>query len=101
VARLQVVEVRELTSQDRVLPLVRFVLMPTQEVRMIELHPESMAMIEELIEEGIPGPDGTLLFPRDGLAFMQRLPYILHATYLWATDVFEMDAAEALAGGAQ
>jgi hypothetical protein len=42
-----------------------------------------------------------MLFPHDGLAFMQRLPYLLHAAYLWATDVFEMDAAEALAGTEQ
>ena len=29
---------------------------------------------------------------------MQRLPYLLDGSRMWATDVFEMDAAEAFAG---
>jgi hypothetical protein len=57
-------------------------------------------MVEALLRKGVPGTDGRILFPQNGMAYMQRLPYLLHATYLWATEVYEMDGAEALAGTA-
>jgi len=97
VARVKVVELKELTAQDAVEPVARLVLVPGEGVRIVELSPNTMFLVEKLFEHGIPGPHGPL-FPQDGLAFIQRLPYVLHATYLWATEVFEMDAAEALAG---
>ena len=99
-ARVKVVELQKLTTQGTVEPVARLVLVPDEGVRIVELSPNTMFLVEKLFEHGIPGPDGPL-FPQDGLAFMQRLPYVLHATYLWATEVFEMDDAEALAGMAQ
>jgi hypothetical protein len=51
-----------------------------------------------LLKEGVPAPDGRLLFPHDGLAFMHRIAYLVHGTYLWATEVFETDQPEAWAG---
>lgn len=99
-SRVQVVEIRRRTEEG-VVPIARFVLMPEGGARLVELHPNAQSMVEMLLQEGLPGGDGTLLFPQDGLAFMQRLPYLLHATYLWATDVFEMDAAEAFVGREQ
>ena len=100
-SKVHVVEVRRLTDEAVEVPIARFVLTPAGEARLIELRPRGQSLVEMLLREGVPGPEGTQLFPQDGLAFMQRLPYLLHATYLWATEVFEMDAAEAFAGMAQ
>lgn len=97
-SKVQVVEIRRLTAEEVVTPVARFVLMPDGRAHLVELRTNAQSLVESLLQEGVPGPDGALLFPQDGLAYMQRLPYLLHATYLWATEVFEMDAAEALAG---
>jgi hypothetical protein len=100
-SKVQVVEIRTLNEDEVVTPIVRFVLKPEGRAHLVELSPNAQSMVAMLLGKGVPGPDGTMLFPQDGLAFMQRLPYLLHAAYLWATDVFEMDAAEALAGTEQ
>jgi hypothetical protein len=97
-SKVQVVEIRALAEEGVVESIARFVLMPAGEARIVELRPNAQGLVEMILQAGVPGPDGASLFPRDGLAFMQRLPYLLHATYLWATEVFAMDAAEALAG---
>jgi hypothetical protein len=97
-SQVQVSEIRRLTDNGVVEPVARFVLMPDGQARLVELRPAARSMIEELLREGVPGPDGTMLFAKDGPAFMQRLPYVLHATYLWATEVFEMDDGEAMTG---
>jgi hypothetical protein len=95
---VHVVEIRTLTDEVVVEPIARFVLMPAGEARLVELRPHAQSLVERLLHRGVPGADGTWLFPQDGLAFMQRLPYLLGGSRMWATDVFEMDAAEAFAG---
>ena len=97
---VQVVEIRRLTEEAVEEPIARFVLLPDGSATIVELCANGQSMVEPLLREGVPGPDGTRLFPQAGLAYMQRLPYLLHATYLWATDVYQMDMAEALAGTA-
>jgi hypothetical protein len=94
----QVVDIRRLTEEAVDEPIARFVLLPDGSATVVELRANGQSTVEDLLREGVPGPDGTRLFPQAGLAYMQRLPYLLHATYLWATDVYEMDMAEALAG---
>ena len=95
---VHVVEIRELTDEVVEVPIARYVLTPAGEARFIELRSHAQSLVEMLLHRGVPGPDGTWLFPQDGLAFMQRLPYLLDGSRMWATDVFEMDAAEAFAG---
>jgi hypothetical protein len=97
-SKVPVVEIRELSEEGDVTPIGRFVLTLEGRAHFVELRPGAQSMVEMMLQEGVPGADGKFLFPQDGLAFMQRLPYLLHATYLWATEVFEMDAAEATAG---
>ncbi|MEO8258894.1 MAG: hypothetical protein ABI868_16225 [Acidobacteriota bacterium] len=97
---VQVVEIRTLTDEAVEEPVARFVLLPDGSARLVELRPDGQDMVEELLRGGVPGTDGKVLFPQNGMAYMQRLPYLLHATYLWATEVYEMDDAEALAGTA-
>ncbi len=94
-SKVPVVEIRELSEEGDVASIGRFVLTPEGRADFVELRPDARGMVEMLLQEGVPAADGRLLFPHDGLAFMQRLPYLLHATYLWATEVLEMDATEA------
>ena len=95
---VQVVEIRRLTEEAVEEPIARFVLLPDGSATIVELRANGQSTVEALLRAGVPGSDGTMLSPRAGLAYMQRLPYLLHATYLWATGVYEMDTAEALAG---
>jgi len=93
-----VVDIRRLTEDAVDEPIARFVLLPDGTATIVELRADGQSTVEALLRGGIPAPDGTMLFPRAGLAYMQRLPYLLHATYLWATEVYEMEMADALAG---
>ena len=95
---VQVVEIRTLTEEAVEEPIARFVLQPDGSATLVELRANAQSTVEPLLREGVPGPDGTRLFPRAGLAYMQRLPYLLHATHLRATDVYELDADDAFAG---
>jgi len=97
-SKVPVVEFRELSDEGDVTTIGRFALAPDGEARFIELRPGVQELVEMILQEGVPGVDGGLLFPQDGLAFMQRIVYLVHGTYLWATEVFEMDQPEALAG---
>ena len=94
-SKVPVVDIRELSEEGDVTSIGRFVLTPEGRADFVELRPEARGMVEMLLQEGVPGVDGRMLFPQDGLEFMQRLPYLLHATYLWATEVMEMDARDA------
>jgi hypothetical protein len=80
------------------MPIGRFVLAPDGSARFIELRPGAQELVEMLLQHGVPAADGRLLFPPDGLAFMQRIVYLVHGTYLWATEVSEMDQPQASAG---
>jgi hypothetical protein len=93
-----VVDIRRLTDDGVDEAIARFVLMPDGSATIVELIPGGRSTVEALLQAGIPGPDGNMLFPQAGLAYMQRLPYLLHATYLWATKLYEMDVGDALAG---
>jgi hypothetical protein len=95
---VQVVDIRRLTDEGVDEAVARFVLMPDGSATIVELLPDGRSTVEPLLQAGIPGPDGRMLFPDAGLAYMKRLPYLLHATYLWATNLYEMDAGDALAG---
>ena len=95
-SKVPVVEIRELSDEGDVTTVGRFVLAPDGRARFIELRPDAQGLVEMLLQEGVPGADGKLLFPQDGLAFMQRIVYLVHGTYLWATEVFETDQPEAL-----
>ena len=97
-SKVPVVEIRELSDEGDVTPIGRFGLAPDGRAHFIELRPGAQELVEMLLKEGVPGADGRLLFPQDGLAFMQRIVYLVHGTYLWATEVFEMDKPEAAAG---
>jgi hypothetical protein len=97
-SKVPVVEIRELSDEGDVTPIGRFVLSLDGIAHFIELRPSAQGLVEMLLQEGVPGVDGRLLFPQDGLAFMQRIVYVVHGTYLWATEVFETDEPEALSG---
>jgi hypothetical protein len=97
VPETKVVEIRGLTTENVVVPLVRFVLLEDGTATTVELQLNGARTVEDEVEHGIPGHE-RWVYPRDGLEFMERLPYVLHATHLWATPVFEMDAAEAMKG---
>ena len=96
-SKVPVVEFRELSDEGDVTSIGRFVLAPDGSARFIELRPGAQGLVEMLLQNGVPGTDGRLLFPQDGLAFMQRIAYLVHGTYLWATEVFETDQSEPLA----
>lgn len=97
-SKVPVVEIRELSDEGDVTPIGRFVLAPDGRAHFIELRPGAQGLVEMILQEGVPGADGRLLFSQDGLAFMQRIVYLVHGTYLWATEVFETDQPYSLAG---
>lgn len=97
-SKVPIVEIRELSDEGDVTTIGRFVLAPDGRAHFIELRPGAQELVKMLLQEGVPGADGRLLFPQEGLAFMQRIVYLVHGTYLWATEVFEMDQPEAVAG---
>ena len=66
-SKVHVVEVRRLTDEAVEVPIARFVLTPAGEARLIELRPRGQSLVEMLLREGVPGPEGTQLFPQDGL----------------------------------
>ena len=37
-----------------------------------------------IVDDTIRGPDGKVLTPKDGLAYLELLPFRYHSPYLWA-----------------
>lgn len=95
--QVKVVELRERSSDNTVVPLIRFVLTDEGIVRVVELATNALVLVEQPIQRGIPGRD-RLLRLQDGIKFLERLPQLYSGTSLWATEVFEMEEDQALKG---
>lgn len=88
--RVPVVELRRMTDDFTVVPVIRYLLLVDGSIEVAPLEPGSSTIIEQHAHDGIPG-EGRLLFPGDGEAFLQGLPRAYSGSRLWATPPFVMD----------
>lgn len=93
---VKVVELKRRTPSAEVETLARFVLAKDNSVEIVGLTPNGKSTAENLIENGIPGPDDCMLKLTDGLSFLTYLHEAFRGSRLWATAVFEMESSEAL-----
>lgn len=95
-ARVPVVELREMDNDFEIVPLARFVLTSGGVVTMVELEPGAQNGTAGMVmKRGLPERDRGL-FPADGRAFLERLPEVFTGSRLWATPVFELEESEAM-----
>ena len=92
---VKVVELKMMDNDLQFSTLARWVLTSDGEVLMVETAPHTFEYALELVENGIPGKD-RILFMDDGIEFLERLHQVLFGTYVFATEVFEMEESEAL-----
>jgi hypothetical protein len=77
--------------------IVRFVLLDDH-VAIVPLAANAQRAIEPELTNGIPAPDGTRVWPRDGEAFLNGLLQWFTGSRWWVTDIVEMEEDEALRG---
>jgi hypothetical protein len=92
---VKVVELRKMNDDLEVSSLARWVLTSDGEVLIVETAPCTFEYAQELVENGIPSKD-RFLFMEDGIGFLERLHQVFYGTYVFATEVFEMEESEAL-----
>jgi hypothetical protein len=94
VPKVKVVELRGVAVMDLTEDLkARFVLASDGKLYIKQFKPSPV--LDDINRYGIPGRDRVLKL-QDGIEFMERLCQVYHGTYLYATEVFEMDESEAL-----
>lgn len=87
---VMVTELRRMTGDFAVVPVLRYLLEPDGRVTAVPLEDGSATFIDRIARDGIPGAGG-LLYPRDGAAFIAGLSRAYSGSRLWATPPFEMD----------
>jgi hypothetical protein len=94
VPKVKVVELRGVDEKDLTEDLkARFVLASDGKLYVRKFKPNPI--LEDINRHGIPGRSRVLKL-RDGIEFMERLSQVYAGTYLYATEIFEMDESEAL-----
>lgn len=92
--KVKVVELRGVDPKDLTEDLkARYVLASDGKIHVRKFKPNPI--IADINRYGIPGRSRVLRL-RDGIEFMEGLCLAYHGTYLYATEVFEMDESEAL-----
>ena len=95
----KVVEYRMLDRRAGEVPLVRFVLNAAGTVDVVPLVKGAETVWHQSgWGERIPGPDGRWLSTDDGELFLTYLGQNFRGSHVWATDVFEMEEAQARSG---
>ena len=91
---LKVVEIRDVTADGEQRILARFVEMLNGEIRRVDVTPSAAESVDYLIGGGVFAGD-RIVDLSAGHAFLEALSKRFTGSRLWATDILEMNEADA------
>jgi hypothetical protein len=87
---MKVVELQGMDENAVTHTYARFVLRDGGDVEIVGVTAQGKGLAEDLVRDGIRGPEGRVLTPKDGELFLKFLAQAFRGTRLWANDVREM-----------
>jgi hypothetical protein len=93
-AVLKVVELRDVTAEGEQRILARFVEMQDGVIRRVDVTPSAAGSVDYLIGNGVFAGNRVVGLSA-GYAFLEALSKRFTGSRLWATDILEMDEADA------
>lgn len=91
---MKVVELQGMDENAATRTYARFVLRDDGNVEIVGVTANGKGLAEDLVRDGIRGPAGRVLTPRDGELFLRYLAQAFRGTRLWANDIRDMNPDE-------